>query len=128
MPLAVSLLKALSNFVPPLLVIFVLFKKHRIGFDPITITRKQNTPLNVNTIMRRLSRVDRFLPIFRLMFVFSVCRLISRRCHIISTIHPLAPAPHRTGLADFPHPALQAGSHTCGINPSVTLHYSGSCS
>jgi hypothetical protein len=41
--------------------IFFLFKKHRIGFDPITITRKQNTPLNVNTIMRRL-----------------ICRLLSR--------------------------------------------------
>jgi len=44
------------------------------------------------------------------MFVFSVYRLVSRRCHIISTMYPLAPAPHRTGLADFPHPALQADS------------------
>ena len=37
-----------------------------------------------------LSRVDRFLPIFRLMFVFSVYRLVSRRCHNISTMYPLA--------------------------------------
>jgi len=42
-----------------------------------------------------MSRVDRFLPIYRLMFVFSVCRLVSRRCHSISTMYPLAPAPHR---------------------------------
>ena len=27
------------------------------------------------------------------MFVFPVCRLVSRRCHIISTIHQLSPAP-----------------------------------
>ena len=55
------------------------------------------------------------------MFVFSVYRLVSRRCHIISTMYPLAPAPHRTGLADLPHPALQAGSHTCGINPLAAI-------
>ena len=29
------------------------------------------------------------------MFVFSICRLVSRRCHNISTLYPLAPAPHR---------------------------------
>ena len=29
--------------------------------------------------------------------------------------------PHRTGLADLPHPALQADSRSCGINPRVTF-------
>src|SRR5205085_2588870 len=28
-----------------------------------------------------------------MMFVFPVCRLVSRRCHNISTIHQLSPAP-----------------------------------
>ena len=40
-----------------------------------------------------LSRTVRFLPIYRLRFDFSVCRLVSRRCHKISTMHPLAPDP-----------------------------------
>jgi len=51
------------------------------------------------------------------MFVFSVYRLVSRRCHAISTVYPLAPAPHRTGRADFPHPALQSGSQVCSVDP-----------
>ena len=50
------------------------------------------------------------------MFVFYVCRLVSRRCHTISTVYPLAPAPHRTGRADFPHPALQASSQVSSID------------
>ena len=54
-------------------------------------------------------------------FVFSVCRLVSRRCHNISTIHQLAPAPHRTGLAVFPHPALQTGSLISRVDPAVSL-------
>ena len=57
------------------------------------------------------------------MFVFSVCRLVSRRCHTISTLYPLAPAPHRTGRADFPHPALQTGSQVSSINPTVNLTF-----
>ena len=52
------------------------------------------------------------------MFVFSVYRLVSRRCHAISTVYPLAPAPHRTGRADFPHPALQSGSQVSSVNPT----------
>ena len=55
------------------------------------------------------------------MFVFSVCRLVSRRCHMISTLYPLAPAPHRTGRAVFPHPALQTGSQVTLIADSVPL-------
>ncbi len=54
-------------------------------------------------------------------FVFSVCRLVSRRCHHISTIHQLAPAPHRTGRAVFPHPALQTGSHRSRVDFSSTI-------
>jgi hypothetical protein len=33
------------------------------------------------------------------MFVFSVYRLVSRRCHNISTMYPLAPAPYETILS-----------------------------
>ena len=39
------------------------------------------------------------------MFVFSVCRLVSRRCHNISTIPRLSAAPHRTVLALLTHTA-----------------------
>ena len=62
-----------------------------------------------------LSRVDRFLPMLQVEVCFLCFRLVSRRCHIISTIHLLAPAPHRTGLADFPHPALQTGSQVSSL-------------
>jgi hypothetical protein len=57
-----------------------------------------------------LSRVDRFLLMLQVEVCFLCFRLVSRRCHNISTIHQLAPAPHRTGRAVFPHPALQTGS------------------
>ncbi len=43
----------------------------------------------------------------RLRFVFSVCRLVSRRCHDISTFHRLAPAPLRTVRALLTHTAPQ---------------------
>jgi hypothetical protein len=36
-------------------------------------------------------------------------------------MYQLVLAPHRTGRADFPHPALQIGSHACGINSRVTF-------
>jgi hypothetical protein len=45
----------------------------------------------------------------RLSFVFSVCRLVSRRCHIISAFHRLAPAPLRTVLALLTHTAPRTG-------------------
>jgi len=61
-----------------------------------------------------------------LRFVFSVFRLVSRRCHHISTIHQLAPAPHRSVRAVFPHPALQTGSHRSRVDPTVNLTF-GSC-
>ena len=33
------------------------------------------------------------------------CRLVSRRCHTISTIQPVLPAPRRTGRGALHHPA-----------------------
>ena len=47
------------------------------------------------------------LPVRRLSFVLSVCRLVSRRCHIISTFHQLVPAPRRTVRAQLTHMAPQ---------------------
>ncbi len=41
----------------------------------------------------KLSRVDRFLPILQVDVCFLCYRLVSRRCHIISTIDPLPPGP-----------------------------------
>jgi len=41
---------------------------------------------------------------YRLKFVFSVCRLVSRRCHNISTIPSVVPRSlRRSGQADFPY-------------------------
>jgi hypothetical protein len=37
--------------------------------------------------------------------------------------HALRAGPHRTGLADFPHPALQTGSQAYGINSRVILQW-----
>ncbi len=42
-----------------------------------------------------LSRVDRFSR-YRLMFVFSICRLVTRRCYSLSNMCLLAPAAQRT--------------------------------
>jgi hypothetical protein len=42
------------------------------------------------------------------------CRLVSRRCHTISTIHPLLPAPRRTGRGALHHPPPS-------LNPPRTL-------
>ena len=53
----------------------------------------------------RACRVGGELPSYRSRFVFSVCRLVSRRCHDISTILGCHPAPHRTVLALFMHTA-----------------------
>ena len=54
-------------------------------------------------------RVDRVLPVVRLKFVFSVCRLVSRRCHTISTLRRSFPVPRRTGLGALHHPAPSSG-------------------
>ncbi len=48
-------------------------------------------------------RVDRFLRTLQVEVCLLCFRLVSRRCHKISTIHPLAPAPHRTVRALFTH-------------------------
>ena len=52
-----------------------------------------------------------------MMFVFSVCRLVSRRCHNISAIHQLCLKPSQNRTSGFPtsgssfnHSALQKGS------------------
>ena len=45
--------------------------------------------------------------VHRLSFVFSVCRLVSRRCHIISAFHQFLPAPRRTVRAQLTHTAPQ---------------------
>ncbi len=42
------------------------------------------------------------------MFVFSVCCLVSRRCHTISILYPLAPESHIIGLSAFSRPDLRA--------------------
>ena len=46
--------------------------------------------------------------------MFSVCRLLSRRCHDISSILQLTPAPLRTGQAAFPYIRL-LGSHSASL-------------
>ena len=55
----------------------------------------------------RIRLVGRLLPVRRLSFVFSVGRLVFRRCHIISTFHRLLPAPRRTVRAQLTHTAPQ---------------------
>ncbi len=57
-----------------------------------------------------MSRVDQPLPMLQVEVCFLRFRLVSGRCHYISTIHQWAPDPHRTGYVVFPHPALQTGS------------------
>ena len=61
-------------------------------------------PLNRNWFGVRLSfcRVGWGLPMLRPMFVFSVCRLVSRRCHDISAIHQLRPSPSQNRTSRFP--------------------------
>ena len=62
------------------------------------------------------------------------CRLVSRRCHTISTIQPLLPAPRRTGRGALHHPAPslnppQTGQSRChGFSRSVSAHVSLTCS
>ena len=57
------------------------------------------------------------------MFVFSVCRLVSRRRHYISTIPRLSAAPHRTVLAllmrTAPHMFLHAPS--CALCDAISF-------
>lgn len=57
--------------------------------------------------MQNQCRVDRFLQMLQVEIRVLCFRLVSRRCHSISTIHPLAPAPHRTVLAQLTHTAPQ---------------------
>jgi hypothetical protein len=79
------------------------------GLQFSLITSSTRCAINMICIFYKygIGRVGRFLPVCRLRFVFSVCRLVSRRCHIISTFHQLAPAPLRTVLALLTHTAPQ---------------------
>jgi hypothetical protein len=60
----------------------------------------------------RRCRVGGGLPRGRTGFVFSVCRLISRRCHIIPSVAGCPSAPPRTVLALFTHTAPHSAIHT----------------
>ena len=59
-------------------------------------------------------RVDQILPVVRLKFVLSVCRLVSKRCHTISTLHRSSPVPGRTGLGALHYSA--PSSHSLGVS------------
>jgi len=61
---------------------------------------RQGEPDKIN-----ISRVDQFLPMLQVDVCVLRFRLVSRRCHIISTIHQLALTPLRTVLALFTHTA-----------------------
>ncbi len=49
------------------------------------------SPRNKQSSAEAPVRVARGLPMFRRVFVFSVCRLVSRRCHNIPSLHQLDP-------------------------------------
>ena len=57
------------------------------------------------------------------MFVFSVCRLVSRRRHYISTIPRLSAAPHRTVLALLMHTAPHMFLHapSCALCDAISF-------
>jgi hypothetical protein len=62
-------------------------------------------------------------------FVFSVCRLVSRRCHNISAIHQLCLTPSQNRTSSFPTSgssfnlsALQKGSDLLEFAPGASLH------
>ena len=56
---------------------------------------------------------------YRSRFVFSVRRLVSRRCHSISTISRLSLTPLRTVLAQFTHTAPHMFIHQIGSRLTV---------
>ena len=54
---------------------------------------------------------------------FLCCRLVSRRCHMISTIQALLPAPRRTGRGALHHPAPSLSPpRRLGIEVMNNLH------
>lgn len=53
-------------------------------------------------------------PAFRMKFVFSVCRLVSRRCHNISSVPELFPSPAQNRTSGFP-------TSDSSVNHSVSL-------
>src|SRR5215471_7641337 len=65
-------------------------------------------------------------------FVFSVCRLVSRRCHTISAIHQLRLKPSQNRTNGFPisgssfnHSAVQKGSDGLERVPGASPHAAG---
>jgi len=68
---------------------------------------------------RCLWRVGRVLRVVQVDVCLLCCRLVSRRCHTISTIQPLLPAPRRTGLGVLHHPAPSLSPST-KVEPSVS--------
>jgi hypothetical protein len=80
------------------------------------LLRKQFAPC----VTRRTDLSSRMRPpsATGMTFVFSVCRLVSRRCHNISAIHQLCPRPSQNRTKGFP---LSGSS----LNPSALQKGSG---
>ena len=60
-------------------------------------TRKKTGNLNIKRFVPAGEQIG-YSPPFRSKLAFSVGRLVSRRCHDISTLRRLVPVPRRTGL------------------------------
>ena len=60
---------------------------------------------HILAIEKMFCRVDQLLPMLQVKVCVLCFRLVSRRCHIISTIHQLSLTPLRTVLALFTHTA-----------------------
>ncbi len=75
--------------------------------------QKRCTPFGIPPSFKYLKcrRVDGFLPKLKVDVCILRCRLVSRRCHNISTILQLSPAPLRTVLALFTHTAPHVVVH-----------------
>jgi len=57
-------------------------------------------------------------------FCLLCCRLVSQRCHTISTIQPLLPGPRRTGRGALHHPAPSLSPpRRLGIEVMNNLHW-----
>jgi hypothetical protein len=88
---------------------------------------------NIALSFRHALRVDRRLPELRKKLVFSVCRLLSRRCHIISSIYQSYSCPSQNRTSGFPihtapgwsfsmPPSYDRDSGLCGCSRSASRH------
>jgi hypothetical protein len=79
--------------------------------------------------IQRICRVGGGLPSLGTGFVFSVCRLISRRCHIIPSILSCPSAPLRTVLALLTHTAPHSVFHMLSQQASAcyAMWFRGHC-